>query len=181
MEFVNSRPDIVRSINQRWLLNYWYRLRGAAALPMWKDIEAEEIAAMLESLSFQEVEHTDGAVRFLVRFHGKRIAETYGSVCHGKYLDEILPESFRPAALATYDKVVATRLPVYTIADMRDRAGRIVHVERLLLPFCNDGNIITRILASLEAVSPEGAFERRDLMKTPPRSTAFALCTTINL
>jgi hypothetical protein len=181
MEFIDSHPDIVRSINQCWLLHYWTRLRGRAALPMWNTVEAEEIAALLDNLSFQDVVGTDGAERFLILFHGTRIAETFGSNCHGKYLDEILPESYRPAALATYHQVLATRLPVYTIADMRDRAGRIVHYERLLLPFSDDGINTARILASLETVSPQGTFARRDLMKEPPRPPAFALCTTIRI
>jgi hypothetical protein len=71
-------------------------------------------------------------------------------------------------------------MPVYTIADMRDQTGRIVHYERLLLPFGHDGIAVDRILASLEVVSPEGAFENRDLMKAPPSPPAFGLCTLIN-
>jgi len=40
---------------------------------------------------------------------------------------------------------------------------------------------VDRILASLETVSPEGAFENRGLMNAPPRPPAFALCTTIQV
>src|SRR5262249_61023408 len=58
------------------------------------------------------------------------------------------------ATLSTYRHVVATRLPVYTVSDMRDRTGRIVHYERLLLPFATEGSEVDRILASLETVSP---------------------------
>jgi hypothetical protein len=121
MEFISSRPDVVRSINQRWLLNYWNRLRAGAPLPKWQALEAEDLAASLESLSFQDVVGTDGSARFQIRFHGKRIAELYGRTnCVGKFLDEILPPSYGNAALATYRQAVSSRLPVYTIADMRD-------------------------------------------------------------
>ena len=41
---------------------------------------------------------------------------------------------------------------------MRDPAGRIVHHERLLLPFSHGGAEVDRILASIEAASPEGPF-----------------------
>jgi hypothetical protein len=180
MEFISSRPDIVRSINQRWLLNYWNRLRAGAVLPKWPGLEAEELAAGLDSLSFQEVVGTESAARFQILFHGERIAELYGRTnCVGKFLDEILPEPYSRVALSTYQQAVATKMPVYTIADMRDRAGRIVHFERLLLPFSDAGDAVSRILASLETVSPEGAFESRDLMQSPPKPPAFALCTTI--
>jgi hypothetical protein len=180
MEFICSRPDVVRSINQRWLLNYWNRLRAGASLPKWQSLEAEELAASLESLSFQDVVGADDAARFQIRSHGKRIAELYGRTdCVGKFLDEILPPSYSGAAHSTYRQTVATKLPVYTIADMRDRSGCIVHYERLLLPFSDHGDVVSRILASLETVSPEGAFESRDLMQAPPKPPAFALCTTI--
>ena len=45
MNFVSSRPDVVRSSNQRWLLSYWERPRGA--LPTWEGFEAEEIERLL--------------------------------------------------------------------------------------------------------------------------------------
>ena len=85
------------------------------------------------------------------------------------------------AALSSYRHVLASRLPVYTVADMRDPGGRIVHYERLLLPFGQNGIEVDRLLASLETVSPEGAFENRGLMNAPPRPPAFALCTTIQV
>jgi hypothetical protein len=179
MNFMSSRPDVVRSSSQRWLLSYWVRLRGANALPMWEGFEAEELAAMAENLSIQDVTGVDGDTRLLIRFHGKRIAEAYGSLCQGRFLDEVLPPLYRDAALSTYQRVLATKLPVYTIADTNDRDGRIVHYERLLLPFSHDGVAIDRILASLETVSPAGDFDNRDLLTSQRKAPAFALCTTI--
>jgi len=179
MNFVSSRSDVVRSSSQRWLLSYWERLRGANTLPRWEGFEADELAAMAESLSIQDVMGDDSNARFLIRFHGKRVAEAFGSSCQGRHLDEILPPQYRDAALSTYYRVLATKLPVYTIADTRDRDGRIVHYERLLLPFSHDGVAINRILASLETVSPEGEFDNRDLLTSSPKAPAFALCATI--
>jgi hypothetical protein len=179
MQFTSSQPDVVRSINQRRLLSYWDRLRAEHPLPVWQGFEAEELASVADSLSFQDVIGTDGDARFLIRYHGKRISEAYGATCQGKFLDEILPLQYRTAALSTYHQVLVTKLPVYTIADTRDQRGRIVHYERLLLPFSRDGAAIDRILASLETVSPEGAFDHRNLFKAAPGPPAFALCTTI--
>ena len=179
MQFVDSRADVVRSINQRWLLSYWDRLRGSDELPMWQGLETAELADMAASLSFQDVVGSNGDARFLIRYHGQRIAEALGAVCLGRFLDEILPPRYREAALSTYHRVLVTRLPVYTIADTRDRDGRIVHFERLLLPFSRDGVAVDRILASLETVSPEGAFDNRDILKSCLKPPAFALCTTI--
>jgi hypothetical protein len=179
MHFMNSHPDVVRSASQRRLLSYWDRQRGTIPLPMWEGFEAEELVAVAESVSFQDVIGDEGDVRFLIRYHGKRIAEAYGSFCQGKFLDEILPPQYREAALSTYYQVLATKLPVYTISDTQDRDGCIVHYERLLLPFSEDGDAIDRILASLETTSPEGVFDNRDVLKSLPKPAGFALCTTI--
>ncbi|HEY2756854.1 MAG TPA: hypothetical protein VGJ01_14095 [Pseudolabrys sp.] len=54
---------------------------------------------------------------------------------------------------------------------MNDRVGRLVHCERLLLPFGRDGQTVDRILASVEFICPDGAFDDRDLMlaqQAPP-------------
>jgi hypothetical protein len=179
MELANSGPDVIRSATQHWLLDYWNRLRGKAVLPAWPVLEPAEIAAMSDNLSFADVVEVDGATRFLVRSQGKELSEALGASGVGKFLDEILPLPYKQTALFTCHQVVATRLPIYTVADLRDRDGRIVHYERLLLPFSRDGVAVDRILASLEAVSPEGDFERRDLMKPPAKPPAFAFCTTI--
>jgi hypothetical protein len=179
MHFMNSHPDVVRSASQRRLLSYWDRRRGTIPLPMWEGFEAEELVAVAESVSFQDVIGDEGDARFLIRYHGKRIAEAYGSFCQGKFLDEILPRQYREAALSTYYQVLATKLPVYTISDTQDRAGCIVHYERLLLPFSEGGDAIDRILASLETTSLEGAFDNRDVLKSLPKPAGFALCTTI--
>jgi hypothetical protein len=115
-----------------------------------------------------------------MRFHGPRLAVMLGSIeGEGKFIDDFLPPSYLGSAVATYREVVRTRRPVYTVADMRDPTGRIVHHERLLLPFSTDGTRVDRILASIEPRSPEGPLELRDLMKSPARGPVIALCATI--
>ena len=187
MEFTNSPPDVIRSINQIWLLQYWTRLRAAHPFPPVRALNAEKLTSISANLLMTEVvnANTSGNARFLICFNGARIAESMGmgspNQCKGRFLDEVLPASYCAAAHSTFHQVVAARKPVYTMADMRDEVGRIVHYERLLLPFGLNGFAVDHILASLEAVSPEGAFENRDLMKAPSRPPAFALCTIIDV
>ena len=179
MQFQSARPDVIRAINQRWLFKHWNDTRGARTLPAWQELEGRAFAAMSANLSFTDVVAADGRPRFLIRYHGSRIGEAYGANCHGKYLDEILPATFRDAALATYWQVVEGRQPVYTAVDTHDSDGRVVHYERLLLPFGRDGANVDRILASLEMVSPDGAFQARTLMKSGKTPSGFAVCATI--
>jgi hypothetical protein len=184
VEFVLSPPDIVRSIDQLRLLKSWMRLRGSSQRPPLDGPTAQDLAGLSDNLLFTDVVNPDGTTRFLVRFSGTRIMEYFGASCstagQGRFLDEVLPVAYRDAALSTFRAVVAAGEPVYTTADMRDRAGRIVHFERLLLPFGRDGIAVDRILASIEAVSPEGIFENRDLMAAPSTPPAFAFCSIID-
>jgi len=183
VEFMVLPPDIVRSINQIWLLKYWMRLRGSRQVPS-HSLDAEELADISDNLLFTNVVHEAGKPRFLISFSGVRILEFFGATCstggQGRFLDEVLPAAYRDAALSTLHAAVRARMPVYTVADMRDRAGRIVHFERLLLPFGRDGTEVDGILASIEAVSPEGVFHSRELMTTPSSRPAFALCAIID-
>jgi hypothetical protein len=179
MQFTTSRPDIVRSDSQRRLLAHWNSLRGAAPLPIWQGLD-ETLMGASADLSLTEIVAAGDILRFQIRFHGTRLAELYGRTsCVGKFLDEVLPPAYSEAALGTYRQAVATSLPVYTVADMRNREARIVHYERLLLPYGSDGVTADRILASLEIVSPEGEFDHRELMKSPEKGPAFAFLTTI--
>jgi hypothetical protein len=179
MEFMRSGPDVVQSAHQCWLLNYWNKLRGTAKVPSWRGVAVDQLGAVTEHLSYLDVVGSDSTARFRIRFHGTGLARAYGATCAGRFLDELLPASFREVALATYRQVVESQRPVYTVADMRDANARIVHYERLLLPFSYDGQTVDRIVSSLETSSPEGKYEHRDLMIAPGKPPAFALCTMI--
>jgi hypothetical protein len=174
MEFTQSGPDIIRSDQQRRLLDHWASLRGNARLPIWPGLDADEITRARDNLALTHVvgEHDDA--RFRLEFHGWRLAKSFGDMeCVGMFLDEILPQPYLRAALATYREAMNTWRPVYTVADMRDPTGRIVHHERV------GGAATEKILAFIEAVSPEGPFEIHELMKAPIRPPVIALCTTI--
>jgi hypothetical protein len=180
MEFMQSGPDIVRLDLQRRLLETWASLRHHQSLPVWRGLNADDIPVPSDHLAWMEVVAGHGAPRFRMGFHGERLAEALGATEGvGRFIDDFLPPSYLTSALATYHEVVRSQRPVYTVADLRDPAGRIVHHERLLLPFTLGGSEVERILMSLEMSSPEGAFELRDLMTARARPPVIALCATI--
>lgn len=85
---------------------------------------------------------------------------------------ESLLEAERAQKLAPYRRATDSGRPVYTIYDTIGREHRLVHHERLLLPFSRDGDSVGRILTSFEFICPDGAFDNRDLMiaqGTPPK------------
>jgi hypothetical protein len=181
MQFSVGRPDLVRAINQRWLLKFWMRSLGESAVPRWQSVEAENLNSVQASLSFVDVIPGSPA-RFRIRFHGETIAKVYGSVdCRGRHLDEIIPPHRYAESEATYTQVLRGRCPVYTIHDLVDGEGRLVHYERLLLPFGSDGDGVDRILASFEFICADGAFDAQKLLMKQASPPVLRLAATIEV
>jgi hypothetical protein len=180
MQFSVARPDVVRAINQRWLLKFWTRHLGSHRVPMWQAIEAEDLARISDNLSFLDVISDNKNLRFQIRFHGAMIGQVFGAAdCRGKFLYESVPETARPQKLAPYRQAVDSGRPVYTIHDITDREGRLVQYERLLLPFSRDGKSVDRILTSFEFICEDGAFVSRELMNAPATPPTLRLSATI--
>jgi hypothetical protein len=167
MQFEPSRPDVVRAVNQRWLLKFWLQHVEGNRVPQWQRIDPDCLSGMQQNLSLLDVVHGgNGTARFLIRYHGEVIQRAYGSPdARGRYLDEIVSPGSCPTGLAPYEKAVRDGQPVYTILDVSDRNGRLVHAERLLLPFARDGERVDRLLAAFEFFCADGAFEARALMQ----------------
>jgi hypothetical protein len=179
-EFAAARPDVVRAINQRWLLKFWLRQLGTHRIPQWQAVEAENLSRVSTNLSFLDVSGSDGNARFQIRFHGAAVAHAYGSPdCRGRYLDEIMPPLARAPGLAPYHHAVESGQPVYTIHDVTDSNGRLIHFERLLLPFASDGKNVDRILAAFEFICEDGAFDGHALMHSQTVPPALRLAATI--
>ena len=181
MDFAKAAPDVVQSINQRWLLNYWKRVRGTRELPVWKHMPVDELGSMVDALMFCDLVPNREGGRFLIRYLGRRIAQSYGGDFCGRYLDEALPPAWRENALTTYRKAIEAKRPVYNAVDTRDRDGRLVHLERLLLPFSRDGMVADRVLSSIETISIDGKFAQDNLGRSPHVSSDCALVATIEM
>lgn len=181
MEFKLARPDVVRAINQRWLLKFWQRHLNGSRVPAWQAVESEDLSRISANVSFIEVSGAGDAARYRIAFHGATVGLVYGSAdCRGKYLDEIIPAN-NAAALAAYRQALDSASPVYTIHDITDRNGRAVAYERLLLPFATAGDTVDRIMASFEFICEDGGFERHELMKSQTAPPALRLSATIQI
>jgi hypothetical protein len=180
MKFAVARPDVVRAINQRWLLKFWKQHLGDHSVPQWQAIEAANLSAMSANLSFLDVIGNGETARFQFRYQGAAVSQIHASDdWRGKFLDEVMPAARQIESLPAYRHAVHSGCPVYTIYDINDRNGCLVHYERLLLPFAADGRSVDRILASFELVSEDGAFDRDALMKTLNTPPILRLAATI--
>ena len=168
--FERCTPDIVKSIQQRWLLGQWKRLRNGCVLPLAADFDLKTAESCRDDLTVLDVLPHNGAHQFRIVDHGKNVGAMYAGQCAGRLLEETLPEVARAPTLETYEHVVRTALPVYTVSKISDAQARPVQYERLLLPVGNRDGKVVRIFALLETVSSEGAIERKSLL-TDPRTT----------
>lgn len=173
MQFELSRPDVIRAVNQRWLLKFWTQHLEGHRVPRWQAIEAERLSSMQQNLSFLDVvAGPHGTPRFVIRFHGETIRRAYGSPDGGgRHLDEIIANTNCPTGVAAYVTAVREALPVYTILDVTDSRGRLVHAERLILPFARDGETVDRVLAAFEFFCADGAFDSDALMQRDAQPT----------
>ncbi len=180
MVFEVARPDIVRAVHQRWLLNFWAQQLQGRPVPQWQTIKVDSLSGMTANLSLLDVIGGDGGLRFAIRYHGAVVGQVYGSAdCRGRYLDEVLPPHAVANALMPYRQVVEHGRPIYTINEVTDSNGRPVHYERLLLPFAHDGKSVDRILASLEFFCADGAYDLKALMCSQHKPPAPRLSATI--
>jgi hypothetical protein len=179
MHFATARPDAVRAINQRWLLKFWTQHLDGARVPRWQTVKADDLASMADNLSLLDVTG-DRPPRFLIRVVGRAVARVYDLVdFRGRYLDEVMPARFRDEMLAPYLRAAESGLPVYTIYDVNDGSGRLVHFERLLLPFARDGATVDRIVAAVELVCADGDFTAKALLSGTSAAPTLQLSATI--
>jgi hypothetical protein len=165
VEFESANPTIVKSIKQRDLLNTWLRLYARKQLtPRVEEFQPERLADELPDLVYYTVDAAREPARLTIQSDGTRISNAYGHTGKGRYLDEYLGARLAPVVMPVYHECVKRALPAYTISNIDDIYGRIVAYERLLLPFC-DGGDVTHVIASLKTISEDGGFEIKNLMR----------------
>ncbi len=179
MQFTSVRPDAVRAINQRWLLKLWMRHLDGARVPRWQAVQPDDLAGLSDNLSLLDVAGGPQP-RFQIRYHGRMVAQVYSSTdCRGRYLDEVVRPERRDIGLAPYIEAVRIGAPIYTIEDVNDSAGRVIHFERLLLPFARDGKTVDRILAAFDFICADGDFDAQALLMAPGSARTLRLSATI--
>nr|WP_233025864.1 hypothetical protein [Rhodopseudomonas boonkerdii] len=166
VSFESSDASVVKSIRQRDLLNCWLRLYTSVQKPpQLAAYRPDRLEDERADLVYYIVDHASTPTRFIIDSNGTRMASAYGSTGKGRYLDDYLGPILGPVVLPAYHTCIARQLPTYTISMIDDVNGRVVAYERLLLPFCDSGNDVTHILASLKTISEDGGFEIRNLMR----------------
>jgi hypothetical protein len=165
MDFQSAGPSVIKSIKQRDLLNTWLRLYARQnQVPRVVDYQPERIADELPDLVYYTVDNAHQPPRLIIESHGTRMSDAFGNTGRGRYLDEYLGANRAPVILPVYHQCIRCGLPTYTISMVDDINGRSVAYERMLMPF-SEGGGISHIIASLKAISEDGSFEIRNLLR----------------
>jgi hypothetical protein len=185
LEFERADPSVVKSINQRYLLNEWLRAFGKRrTMPPPGDFQPEQVAdELIDMMHYEVVGQGDGA-RFLITHEGARLATTYGSdhiepaQRTNRYLDDAIGPERYANVVASYRACVARQRPVYSISTVQDADGKDVSYERLLMPFGRD-DAVTQIVGSFKSISIEGGFKVSNLMGLRPKAEPVILVRAI--
>lgn len=181
MQFERRRPDVIRAIGQRALLDWWNRLRGSAKVPAYTAETPEHLASHAPNLMHCDVVPCEDGLRFRMQVIGSRLVAAYGGSWPGRFLDEALPRRLRQPSRLAYTGVVESEQPGYSILETIDRGGRPVDYERLILPFRAAGPAVDRVLTSVEMVSVEGAFDDQGLMLTRREGPTYLIHALIDM
>jgi hypothetical protein len=183
MLFVSATPSIVRSVKQRDLLNTWLRLRGrSGGLPAIADYHPARLEEEMRELVYYIVRAEGDGFQFIIDSTGSTAALAYGTAHRdnvGTSLHDFLRPEMRPLVLPLYGECASRGLPTYTISLVTDVNGRSVTPERLLLPFFHEGKI-SRIIASLKAISDDGKFEINNLLRDRDQLPDYTLRAVID-
>ena len=124
---------------------YWLTKRGSMIAPPRSALRSEELALLLPDVTLLKA--VGDPPRFRCRLCGTRVAEAYGEDVTGKFLDEIDLGSARAGIIGLCIKVVTECRPlVARVRYTKQRDGRPIEYERILLPVSDDGKTVNIVL-----------------------------------
>jgi hypothetical protein len=163
MKFSNGSVNNIRSISQRGLALHWARLARVDGLPSFSKFDPGPRVHDPKQLAIWNVESDGGRTAFRALYRGSLLDEAFNEGWIGRTLDEVTPPALQPAIVAGSLECARKRCAIYMILRTLDEAGHSVDLERLLIPFGEDGQV-KQIVASLQLISLKGVAERRKIV-----------------
>ncbi len=143
------QPSPARSAigNERlqWLLDLWNSRITSFDVPHYTTIRPADFTYLLGHIAIVEPLH--GGEDFLYRLFGIHLTTLYGADYTGTRASSLINLHGGMVVLDSYRLVVNTREALQTKHWSRVN-GRAMCWERLLLPYCDDGGVINRILVA---------------------------------
>jgi hypothetical protein len=175
MQFDIIPVHAVKSISQRNLAVHWQSLHAKLGLPRFADFSPGNRAHDPRQMLVWTVDEQNGKRRYRHLYGGSYVFEAFGPDASVASVPERLREPFETGL----DACVTSASIIYMSIATSDPSGHRIECERLLLPFRNDGEAVSHILASLQLVSPEGSFQRQTIVRQFERETDVTFCGRI--
>jgi hypothetical protein len=163
LNFENGTLHSIRSDSQRALAASWARLCNDG-LPSFDAFDPEPGSHDPKQLVVWKVEVKDGQMVFRALYRGSLLDEAFNDGWAGKTLHEVTPPCLQPAIIGASDHCVSTGCAIYMVLRTNGGTGAIIELERLLLPFGNNGRVRI-IVASLQLRSLEKTVQRGTVAK----------------
>ncbi|MBI2253960.1 MAG: PAS domain-containing protein [Proteobacteria bacterium] len=146
---VDERGNVVvaKSADLQRLLGYWHAKRDGRAFPQRADLDPIDLRFMLERIALIEI-HGDVDRRYKLRVVGSWWVQKYGFEPTGTWLENWPNPAQRKVTLDSYQALLAQRQPLLLIRnEIADDA--VLNYEAMLLPFSEDGQQISMIVAAI--------------------------------
>ena len=160
MKFQTGSIQGIHAISQRGLAAYWQKLCAESrAIPSFRRFQPDERLHDPKQIAVWKVERGGEQPVFRALYRGRLLDEAFNEGWVGKTLTEVAPPGMRDTIVSASKECASTGCAIYSIIRTYDNGYHAVDLERLLLPFGENGRV-EQIVASLQLVSPEGSFER---------------------
>lgn len=140
----------IRDQHLKDLYTYWQTMRGSRRIPPRSAFDPIEVPKLLPSLILLDVE--PDTRRMIVRVLGTRVASVYGSDYTGRYLDEIYFGANTNSVLDDYGTCARDGVPVLGERNFRNVRDVVYRMERLILPFSDDGRTVNKLISGLHFI-----------------------------
>ncbi|MDF1721822.1 MAG: PAS domain-containing protein [Minwuia sp.] len=147
-ETVDGLP--IQNGQLKQLYRYCLEMRGARQMPPRSAFDPTTVPRLLPNLILLDIHPDTG--RLLVRLLGTRVATIYGADYTGRHLDEIDFGSGTDRVLEDYGTCAREGRPVLGQRDFHNVRNVAYRMERLILPFSNDGQVPDKLLSCLHFI-----------------------------
>ena len=181
MQFSDGTIQSIRSISQRSLATYWQKLgREHRRLPAFGEFHPEPRTHDPKQMAIWKVERNKERPVLLAMYRGSLIDEAFNEGWIGKTLEEVTPPLLKGPILAASDECVRSGCAIYSILRTSDGSGAAIDLERLLLPFGDNGRV-DHVVASLQLISLKGEFKRSSIVSQFAADCSIMLAQKISM
>ena len=133
---------------------YWMDRRGARLMPRRADFDPIDLPHHLPGLLLIDVgmETPGGTARYRYRVVGDWEVNAMGHNPTGKLVDDGFHAQSKEFALAAYDRVRASGVPMYDRLDFVNDRNLRVQEQSIMLPFSEDGETVSQLLVYSEPI-----------------------------